>query len=58
MKNPFKKKQKTDRDPEAEFRLAVGIMMRKECEKHNTCNECPFRRDDIQCVTVMRECGV
>ena len=46
------------RDPEKEFRMAVGILMKAECERHNTCDICIFNKSGIECVSVIRECGV
>ena len=54
---PRKNKAK-ERDPEKEFRLAVGVLMRAECERHTNCDICRFKDAKLECVTVMRECGV
>ena len=53
-----KKSKDKERDPEKEFRMAVGILMKAECERHSRCADCRFNEPDIECVTVMRECGV
>jgi len=57
MKNPFKRED-PNRDPEKEFRMAVGLLMKAECKKHNRCSECVFGRKEIDCVAVIRECEV
>lgn len=51
-------KKNKERDPEKEFKMAVGIMMRAECRKHSRCTDCRFNEPDIECATLMRECGV
>ena len=52
------KRKNKERDPEKEFRMAVGILMKAECERRTNCTECPFKDAKLECVTVMRECGV
>ena len=52
-------KKSKERDPEKEFKMAVGILIKAECNKHSYCTECIFRnKAGLECVTVMRECGV
>ena len=54
-----KTKKTKERDSEKEFRMAVGLLMKAECERHTSCEECLFRnRAGLECVSVIRECGV
>lgn len=51
-------KKSKERDPEKEFRLAVGLLIKAECERHTNCDICRFKDSGLEYVTVMRECGV